>query len=106
MGHWHNNAFHVSEILNIPSLILHYEEYNHDYNTTETNILKFLDVEKKQIGNPFHMSNYDEYFTLEEKNNITEFIYDIMSNSFMCIFCYIVVAKLCHYEKSFISILN
>jgi len=78
--HWHNNAFHVSEKLNIPSLIVHYEEYNHDYNATERNILEFLNLEKKIEGNQFHMSNYDEYFTWEEKKNITEFVYAIASS--------------------------
>merc|ERR1712151_250513 len=78
--HWHNNAFHVSERLNIPSLTIHYEEYHQDYNATEEHILKFLNLEKKYEGNAFHMSNYDEYFTLEDKKNITEFIYAIASS--------------------------
>lgn len=78
--HWHNNAFHMIEKLNLPSLILHYEEYDQDYNATEENILKFLNLEKKYEGKEFHMSNYDEYFTLEDKKNITEFIIAISSS--------------------------
>ncbi|GKY99789.1 hypothetical protein MPSEU_000932700 [Mayamaea pseudoterrestris] len=45
---WHNLAIQLVDKLQLPHLMVHYEDYATDYNTTMNSLLKFLDVEPVQ----------------------------------------------------------
>lgn len=67
---WHNLAFLVSkELLQVPTHVLHYEDYNTDLNGTLESLLGFLDlpnvgsIPSFQVGKSYG----DEYFTPQER---------------------------------------
>lgn len=66
---WHNHANTVmTNHLKKPTMIVHYENYEHAWNKTVGNILNFLHLEKK--GEPSKFSarhDYDPYFSPEQR---------------------------------------
>ncbi len=43
---WHNYAFEVISDMNIPSLIIHYEDFAKDFNRTKDNLFMFIEAEE------------------------------------------------------------
>lgn len=76
---WHIRAMQVVELLHIPVLYVHYEEYANDINDMTDQILNFLHLDRKKGGEgelPYFQSNkdYSAYFTREERASASEFI--------------------------------
>lgn len=72
---WHNLAFITTDnILDLPTFILHYEDYSGDaFNTTVSNLLTFLNLSQAQEAYPFRQGqSYEDYFTSAEKAFVKE----------------------------------
>ena len=64
---WHNHAFATTRDLNLPTMILHYENYTTNFNETTDMLLEFLD--KDCVNEPplfVTGKTYREYFTEKE----------------------------------------
>lgn len=64
---WHNLAFITTFDLQVPTMVVHYENYTDNYNQTKDMLLDFLD--QPQINEPPAFvtgKTYREYFTDEE----------------------------------------
>ena len=65
---WHNLARQVTLDLTLPTLIIHYEEYEHNFESTLSNIMEFLNLPRAQEPIEFISGKvYDDYFTLDER---------------------------------------
>ena len=70
---WHNHAFTATEELKIPTLLLHYEDYETDFDTTLETLLQFLD---QPLASDFTKefiegkSYAEEYFTDDERHMV------------------------------------
>jgi len=52
---WHNNAFEWSKRLGVPTLVLHYADYEDaKFNKTVSTLLDFLEMKQKGQAKPFH----------------------------------------------------
>lgn len=75
---WHILAINIVELLDIPVLYVHYEEYANDINDLTDQMLKFLNLDRKKGEEelPFFQSNkdYSAYFTREERASASEFM--------------------------------
>ena len=61
---WHNLAFATTDDLDIPTHIIHYENYTNNFNQTKDLLLKFLDQEQVNEPPQFETGKtYREYFT-------------------------------------------
>jgi hypothetical protein len=69
---WHNGAFDMSEILKVPTLVFHYEDYESNFNSTLTNILEFLELPHNGESIAFHSGHAYErdYFPPEDRENV------------------------------------
>mmetsp|Transcript_7241 Transcript_7241/g.9201 ORF Transcript_7241/g.9201 Transcript_7241/m.9201 type:complete len:368 (+) Transcript_7241:253-1356(+) len=74
---WHNLAFEVISNMEIPSIVLHYENYDSDFQDTKNQIIRFLEtkevqVEEKKKNNVSFISGkrYTSYFSEGERNDI------------------------------------
>jgi hypothetical protein len=69
---WHNLAFSVTqETLKIPTLIIHYEDYDNNLNETLLSLLDFLDLPLRGIPAKFVSGkSYHDYFTPDQKSKI------------------------------------
>jgi hypothetical protein len=65
---WHNLAFIVTQdLLNIPTHMLHYHEYNDDFHSTLGSMLEFLDLPNTGAVMEFQPGkSYRNYFTAEQ----------------------------------------
>ena len=65
---WHNLSRQVTEDLNLPTLVIHYEDYEHNFESTVSSILDFLNLPRAQDPIEFISGKeYTEYFTLNER---------------------------------------
>mmetsp|Transcript_27784 Transcript_27784/g.80214 ORF Transcript_27784/g.80214 Transcript_27784/m.80214 type:complete len:672 (+) Transcript_27784:29-2044(+) len=70
---WHNHAFRATEELKVPTLLLHYEEYEADFDATLETLLEFLD---QPLASDFTKefiegkSYAEEYFTEDERHMV------------------------------------
>ena len=65
---WHNLARQVTLDLSLPTLVIHYEEYEHNFESTLSNIIEFLNLPRAQEPTEFISGKvYSEYFTLDER---------------------------------------
>lgn len=65
---WHNLAFAITSDLALPTLVLHYEKFESNFNETKNAVMEFLHV--KQNGDDFSFiagKTYVDYFTLKER---------------------------------------
>jgi hypothetical protein len=71
---WHNLAFDATDNkMDIPTYILHYEDYSERFNETVTGLLNFLDLQQENDPYPFHKGHtYLDYFTPEEKEAVKQ----------------------------------
>ncbi|KAL9188749.1 hypothetical protein ACHAXT_007127 [Thalassiosira profunda] len=61
---WHNLAFFTTWDLNIPSLVLHYEDYTNNRQETQDSLLEFLEQDAVSEPSPFQKGKtYRHYFT-------------------------------------------
>ena len=65
---WHNNADYVAEFEAIPTLVIHYSDYEQDYNATTASLFQFLDL-KPDFAMPAFKTGktYHDLFTREER---------------------------------------
>ena len=64
---WHNLAFRTTWDLNIPSMIVHYENYTDNFNKTKDDLLHFLQQDEKNDPPTFVTGKtYREYYLQEE----------------------------------------
>lgn len=64
---WHNLAFATTQALNIPTMIIHYEDYTKNFDQTKDMLLRFLDLSGTKEPPLFETGKtYREYFTEEE----------------------------------------
>ena len=79
---WHHYAERTQSSLNIPTLVLHYEEYYANFNATIGSLMSFLHIEgAKNTPEKFEIGKtYRDYFTSAEKNAVAELAESISSN--------------------------
>ena len=77
---WHNLAFSVSSDLNLPTLLLHYDEYSTDFVGTRDRLLDFLELPRVGVGIEFHSGKtYESYYSTMQKQNIRAFLREFAS---------------------------
>jgi hypothetical protein len=77
---WHNLAFGVTYDLGIPTHIIHYQEYQHDWENTVTKLLDFLELTRTGVGEPFDDGKqYKSYYAPEDRISIKAFIKEYAS---------------------------
>jgi hypothetical protein len=65
---WHNLARQVTLDLSLPTLVIHYEEYEQNFESTLSNIMEFLNLPRAQKPIEFISGKvYNDYFTLDER---------------------------------------
>jgi hypothetical protein len=70
---WHNNANIVTK--GIPTLIIHYEDYESSFSETTMKLLDFLNLDKVGLDEPFKMGkSYKDYYSDEQIVAISKFI--------------------------------
>ena len=68
---WHNLAFVTTRSLQIPTLVVHYENYETKYNETVTDMFEFLHLEPKgELIEFVKGKEYIEFFTLAERAKV------------------------------------
>lgn len=81
--HWHLMSIRVVEMLEIPVLVVHYEDYNQDgvSNTTDR-MLNFLNLDRVGTTLPNFHSNkdYSQYFTREERASASDLMRRLVSS--------------------------
>ena len=66
---WHENVLRiVTQELAIPTHVMHYEDYEIDYENTIEKLMNFLELPKGENRSPFYMSDYSDHFSKEEKD--------------------------------------
>lgn len=77
---WHNLAFATTQEMNIPTMLLNYQDYSTDFENTRDRVLNFLGLPRVGDGFEFHSGKeYRSYYTPEEKLNIHAFIQEFAS---------------------------
>ena len=70
---WHNLAFTTTWDLQLPTLILHYENYTDDFEGTKETLLSFLEQEDAREPPAFVTGKtYREYFTADEVRAVAD----------------------------------
>jgi hypothetical protein len=70
---WHNLAFVTTQSLGIPTLVVHYEDYDTNYNETATKLVEFLHLPLRgELINFFKGKEYIDYFSPAEQQNVTK----------------------------------
>mmetsp|Transcript_24882 Transcript_24882/g.36493 ORF Transcript_24882/g.36493 Transcript_24882/m.36493 type:complete len:387 (-) Transcript_24882:476-1636(-) len=65
---WHQHTVAITRDLKIPTLVMHYEEYEKDINATVKKAFDFLELEPEGYLSPFITGkNYDEYFNKNQR---------------------------------------
>lgn len=66
--------------MNLPTMMLHYEEYTADYEGTRDRVLDFLDLPHVGGGEPFEAGKiYRHYYTDSQKIAIRDFFQEVSS---------------------------
>jgi hypothetical protein len=83
---WHNLAFETVDSLGIPSISVHYEDYEHDFDGTKAEIITFLETEEVSSSSSDENEalfvagkSYGHFFTRDERNAIKNLIYELSS---------------------------
>jgi len=72
---WHNLAHITTYDLGIPTLIIHYENYTHNFNQTVDSLHNFLRLEMKNEPPLFVTGKtYKDYYTQEERKAVKEMV--------------------------------
>jgi len=59
---WHNMANTMIEKMGVPSVMLHYEDYNENFEETFSGLVSFLETEQVSEPIPFFWHDYPDYF--------------------------------------------
>ena len=78
---WHNLAFAVTLVdLDVPSMVLYYEDYSTRFNDVTNQLMNFLELEAVGEAPPFVVNKeYGDYYTFEETESIATFIKEFSS---------------------------
>ena len=77
---WHNLAFSVTADLNLPTLVIHYEDYATNYAGIRDRLLRFLDLPKVGEGLEFNEGKrYPNYYSDQQMKNIRMFLQEFAS---------------------------
>lgn len=78
---WHNHAFETCRELHLPTMVVHYDDYEDDQNMTFTNMLDFMHLEEEGTVGPFTARHdYNDYFTNEDRQSIKKLVQQLASN--------------------------
>jgi len=74
---WHNNAFSLSHAMNIPTLIVHYKDYNDDtHDDTLERLLMFLKLPRVEYSETLLFESakeYKHYYSRDQRQSILSF---------------------------------
>jgi hypothetical protein len=78
---WHNLAFQVTEVMDIPSIVVYYEDYEHDFDSVKDRILSFIDLKDEGYRNVTFSSGktYHNYFTENERGAVRRLFHHLAS---------------------------
>merc|ERR1712048_299084 len=71
---WHNNAFALHPAMSLPVHMLHYDDFNKDFQGTIDKLMEFLNLPRRAEPMPFLYSSHDEYYKPWERVKMSEFI--------------------------------
>ena len=71
---WHDHAIALAKDMNIPAMILHYEDYAKDLNNTVDLLFSFLEHDKVASAPPFFQHDYSFMYTNAEKEGIEDWV--------------------------------
>ena len=71
---WHNNAFAVQKQLNVPGLVIKYEDYHFDFDGSVSKILNFVEQSSKGKAPEYLWHPYSGYYTEDEMRRIAKFL--------------------------------
>lgn len=72
---WHNNAFYATdEAMDIPTLVVHYEDFATDFEGTLKGLLDFYGLPMEGEPMEFHFHTYDGYYTDQERTDTVDFL--------------------------------
>jgi hypothetical protein len=78
---WHNLAFETIRSMNLPSMVLHYNEFAENFTQARDRILHFLELPLVGEGIDFDDGKtYSEYYTMTEKLNIYTFLKELATS--------------------------
>ena len=79
---WHNHAIKTTKSMNLPTLVMHYEDYGTDYESLVESLMGFLQLPKNGEPQPFKSGkSYKKEFFTEEQRNATKVLLRTLSNS-------------------------
>jgi hypothetical protein len=77
---WHNLAFSVTRDMNIPTMLVHYEEYSTDIERARDRVLSFLELPRNGELIEFQPGKvYRSYYSAEQRRDIRAFIQEFAS---------------------------
>ena len=79
---WHHYAERTQANLNLPTIILHYEDYFSNFNETVAELMAFLNIESMKNEPELFESGktYRDYFTTSEKRAVEDLARSISTN--------------------------
>jgi hypothetical protein len=79
---WHNLAFSVTSDLNVPSYVFHYEDYSNRFDEVTTELIEFLELERKSDAPDFiDNKEYGYYYSREQKEAIAVMVKEFSTKS-------------------------
>jgi hypothetical protein len=81
---WHNFAFDATNELNIPTLIIYYEDYSDNFDLASARILDFLELEEVEDSEEVAFiggKSYRDYYTPDEREAVKQFIEQTASDA-------------------------
>lgn len=77
---WHNLAFETTRSLSLPTLIMHYEDYSNEFDTSVKRLVAFLELPSTGSVVPFlHGKVYRDYYSLEQRIAIRDLVTEMAS---------------------------
>lgn len=76
---WHNNAFELTRAMELPTFVLHYEDYQ-NFDETLNRLLDFLGQTKVRNPIPFELSEHAEFYNEEERTKMIDFVRFLATN--------------------------
>lgn len=78
---WHNLASEVVRTMDIPLHIMHYEDYDDDFDKTVADLFSFLELEKIGKAPEFHSGDYSDHYSSNEREAAIAMMKSFASNS-------------------------
>lgn len=68
---WHNHAFHMEQRERLPTLVIHYEDYETSFKDTHAKLLDYLDAPMIDEAPSFDAGkSYHDFYTEEERDTV------------------------------------